>query len=256
MSTPQKVNQWKEEEESRYLASDSITTDMSFFRRSRGESDQEKQQTTMMQIDGTGPTLNYRAMQAITVSSDDAPHKTTMAILDLPAKLDYLAIPKKHEHAILRAKITNLSDFTLLPGSALIFDTTEYMGKTQMKTVSPNEDFVVAIAIEDRVRIQRKLIDRAILKVGDGQVRQLIYTYKITLKNYLTTPATITVRDQLPVSLQETIKVLLQEVTPQPMSHSELNILKWVIELPSQETRDIIFIFSIEYPQDVELSGI
>ncbi|MFN8374823.1 MAG: hypothetical protein U0694_18330 [Anaerolineae bacterium] len=51
---------------------------------------------------GTSP-VTYRVEKPIAVPSDGTPHKTTVTVLNLSVKLDYLTVPKLADRAYLRA---------------------------------------------------------------------------------------------------------------------------------------------------------
>lgn len=207
-------------------------------------------------VESSGAAVTYRVARPMTIPSDGAPHKTTVTTLDLTAQLDYVTAPKIAEEAYLRAKIKNESPFILLLGSANIFHGADFVGATELETVAPNEEFEAHLGVDDRVKIERELIEHTVDKTLIGNTRRLFFGYKITLTNLLATPAKITALDQLPVSRDEEIKVKLRDTSPKPAEQSDLNVLKWELELKPQEKREITFAFAVEHPRAMRLRGI
>ncbi len=167
-----------------------------------------------------------------------------------------MTVPKIAEEAYLRAKITNTTESILLPGPANIFHEDEFVGTTSLETVVPTEEFEVQLGVDDRVKVERKLAQRDTSKAFIGNTRRTLYGYKITITNLLTRPARVTAYDQLPVSRNEQIKSKLLEVAPPPAEQSDLNILKWELNLTPQQKQEIAFTFQIEQPRDVKVAGI
>lgn len=203
-----------------------------------------------------GASVTYRIGTPTTIPGDGNPYKITVVIEKLSAALDYLTVPKIAPEVYLRAKITNTSAYTLLPGQASIYHGEEFVGKTYIQTIAPGEEFEAQLGVDDRVKVRRELVQREVGKRFMGGNRQLQYKYKITLTNLLATDAKITVSDQMPVSRHEQIKVRLLESNIPGKEQTELNILKWEVILKPGEKRDIIFAYSVEHPADMNVLGL
>lgn len=207
------------------------------------------------QLERTGAAVTYRVGTAVDVPSDDSPRKTLVAAFHLDADLQYVAVPKLSDEVYSRAKVTNSSPNTLLPGEAAIFHGDEFVGKTQLKRTAPNELFSLPLGIEDRVRVERELTKNDVSKRLMGTTRRLASSYTVRLANYLDKPAKIVLVDQIPVSQHEQIKVSFQDAFPKPSEHSDLNILRWRVTLEPNEQREIRYGFTVEHPRDQAISG-
>lgn len=207
-------------------------------------------------VETSGAAVSYRVARPVAVPSDGSPHKTTLTVLDLAARLDYVTAPKLAEEAYVRAKIKNTSPFILLPGKANIFHGADFVGATELETIAPNEEFEVHLGVDDRIKVERELVHRTVDKALIGNTRRTLFGFKITLTNLLNTAAKITLLDQLPVARHEEIKVKLREALPKPTEQDDLNILTWELELRPQEKREVTFEFSVEHPRDMRLAGL
>jgi uncharacterized protein (TIGR02231 family) len=207
-------------------------------------------------IESGGAAVTYRVARPVAVPSDGSPHRTTVTTLDLGARLDYVTAPKIASEAYLRAKIKNSSAFVLLPGWANIFHSDDFVGRTRLETIAPNEEFEAQLGVDDRVKVERELSGRTVDKTLIGNTRRTQFAYTITLTNLLAAPARVTVLDQLPVSRHEGIKVKLQDAAPRPSEQSDLNVLTWELTLKPQEKRMLSFGFTIEHPRDMTVIGI
>jgi uncharacterized protein (TIGR02231 family) len=207
-------------------------------------------------IESGGATVTYRVARPVAVPSDGSPHRTAVTTLDLGARLDYVTAPKIAAEAYLRARIKNNSAFVLLPGWANIFHEADFVGRTHLETIAPNEEFEAQLGVDDRVKVERELSGRTVDKMLIGNTRRTQFAYTITLTNLLAAPARVTVLDQLPVSRHEAIKVKLQDAAPRPAEHNDLNILTWELELKPQEKRTLFFAFTVEHPRDMTVIGI
>ncbi|HYP41443.1 MAG TPA: mucoidy inhibitor MuiA family protein [Chloroflexia bacterium] len=209
------------------------------------------------EIESTGAAVTYRVARPVAVPGDGSPHKTTVTALDLDAQLDYVTAPKIAAEAYLRAKVRNTSRFILLPGQASIFHAADFVGKTMLELVAPNEEFELQLGVDDRVKVERELTERATAKAALlGNTKRTLFAYEITLTSHLAAPARILLSDQLPVPRHEEIKVKLQSASPAPTEQTGLNILKWELELQPQHKQKITFAFTVEHPRDMVLTGL
>ena len=198
----------------------------------------------------------YRVARPIAVPADGEPHKTAIAVLDLAAELDYLAVPVLATEAYLRATVTNRSSLLLLPGPARIFRDNQFAGQTKLDTVAPGEQFGLQLGVDERIRIERKLVRRTAGKAVLGGTRSVDIGYETTVQNHREVPALITVHDHIPVSSDGDIRVRLREASPAPDEQTDLGELLWTMELAPGAHAMVAYRFTVEHPAGVELEGL
>jgi uncharacterized protein (TIGR02231 family) len=197
----------------------------------------------------------YQPARPVAVPADGSAHRATVAVFDLESTLDYVTAPVLAEEAHLRATATNSSPHTLLPGTASVFHGPDFVGSTKLDTWAPGEEVELALGIDDRVRVERKLVRRTATKVTLGTTRRREAEYRITVANHTPRPADVTVLDQLPVSRDEQISVKEVRAEPAPAERTELGVLTWKLALAPNESRDVHLGFRVELAKGVELAG-
>ena len=213
-------------------------------------------EVSMAEISSSGPAVTYRTPQRITVPPDGTSHKTTVAILTLQPKLDYVTAPKLEEAAYRRATVVNTSAYQLLAGSANLFWGDEFLGKTALKSVAPNESFELSLGVEERIKVTRKPNLRAVEKVLLRDVRKLRFGYEIELTNLMDNTVALVLREQLPVSAHEKITVQLDEVHPAVSDRSDLGLMEWRFDLAAQASQVVSYAFTIQHPRDMTVTGL
>ncbi|HEY4720852.1 MAG TPA: DUF4139 domain-containing protein, partial [Anaerolineae bacterium] len=207
-------------------------------------------------VSSEGASVTFKLSQTASIPSDGTPHKVNIATLDLKPRLDYIAVPKLAEAVYRRAKITNRSEYLLLPGQANLFIGGDFIGALPIKRVAPNEEFELALGVDDRVTIKRELKAREVDKKLLGDRRRLRVAYEIEITNLLGGKIDLELHDQIPVSQHEQIKVKLEAVDPKLAEQSELNELEWRLALDPNAKQAIRFDFSIEYPTALQVTGL
>ena len=209
-------------------------------------------------VERTGTALVFRIGRSVDIPSDNSPHKTTIALNNLPCQFDYVSAPVIEEHAHLRATVTNTTEHVLLKGDASIFLGGEYVGTTQIKLTAPTETFKIFLGIDDDIKVKRELIERAVDKGNllQSDIRRMTYGYRITVHNYAAHPRQIVIRDHLPVPQHERIKVKVQSMTPQSNEHTRLELITWQLTLPPDREQKIEYRFVVEHPQGMKVLGL
>jgi uncharacterized protein (TIGR02231 family) len=209
-----------------------------------------------VETSNSGASVTYRTPKSTNIPNDGSPHKTTIAIIPLEANLDYVTAPKLAEEAYLRAKIKNSSEYLLLPGTASIFHGMEFVGTTSLETTAPNEEFEVQLGIDSRIKVERKLSERTASKTFLGGSKRITFKYITTITNNANIPIKISIFDQLPIPYNEQIKVKGSEISPKPVEHDDLQIIKWELDFKAGEKREVHILFTVEFPKDNSVTGL
>ncbi len=208
-------------------------------------------------VSEAGASLTYRLAGAADVPGNNEPRKVTVAVLKLKPDFTYVTAPKLEPVCYRRAELKNESVYSLLPGPLQLFEGDEYLGATALEFVAPGQTFELALGADERLRVEREMVAREVDKAFIlGDRRRLRYAFEIELENLRDSRQTVLVRDQIPVSRDEQIKVKLDAADPKPTEHSELNVLEWKVVLDPGAKRTLRFDFTIEHPRGMDVIGL
>jgi uncharacterized protein (TIGR02231 family) len=197
----------------------------------------------------------YRTARPVAVPSDGQEHRATVAALDLSVVLDHVTAPAQSTEAHLRATATNSSEHTLLPGKASVFSGGEFVGTTLLQTWAPGEEVELALGVDDRVRVERELVNRKASKATIGTTRRREVEYRIRVTNHTPRPSRLTVLDQLPVSRDENVVVRELRIVPPPAERTDLGVLTWRFTLPPGGNVELLLGFRVDVSRGIELDG-
>ncbi|CUA74076.1 Protein F37C4,5 [Caenorhabditis elegans] [Rhizoctonia solani] len=150
------------------------------------------------------------------IPSDGGSHKVVVAVLDLEAELEWICVPREKESVFLTCKVVNSSEFTLLPGEASVFMDDNFVSKSRIEHVSPNDSFKTSLGVDSSLRVtypSAKTLNRTMTQSGFSflaRERQSVsaQSQRITIRNSrLTTVSDLRVVDHLPVSTDAKLKV-------------------------------------------------
>ncbi|KAG8771593.1 hypothetical protein FRC15_003330 [Serendipita sp. 397] len=142
-------------------------------------------------------------------------HKVTVSVIDLTADLQWITVPRELPTAFLQAQIKNTSTYMLLPGKTNVFLDDNFVSKSFIDQVSPSEIFHISLGVDSQVKVTyHPRTKKTRTQGGLLSSRSVITNYhqKVTVKNTRSAPIKkLLVRDQLPVSGDQRIKVALLE---------------------------------------------
>ena len=210
------------------------------------------------QVEQGVTAVAFRVPRAADIPSDGEPHRQTVALATLPASFVYETTPKLTPFAYLKATATNSTEAPFLPGPVNIFVGPDFVGTSRISTVAPTETAELFLGIDEGIRVKREPLKDRQGKAGIlRQRKSQVYAFKITVENFKDRLQRVVVFDQIPVSGNDAIKVELAEPTPKPSQFEEATgKLTWDLILKPREKREIVFEFSVEWPQDKQLQGL
>ena len=188
-------------------------------------------------------------------------HKVGITNIDLETELEYSSIPKLTPFAFLTSKSKNNSDYPLLAGKTNIFLDNSFVSHSNLKLVAPNEKFETSLGVDEGIKIEHKLINRFSKDEGlFSKKNKVIFEYKIEVKNNKKSESKITIKDQVPISQNQDIKVELLEPkikeNKEPLKKLDDGSVQWILNIPAGEKEQLYMKFSVEYPRSEQLTGL
>jgi uncharacterized protein (TIGR02231 family) len=197
----------------------------------------------------------YTPPRPVAVPADGASHRATIASIDLDAELDYITAPVRSTDVHLRATVVNSSTHTLPAGKAAVFHEADFVGSAALPIWAPGEDVELALGLDDRIRVERKLVRRNATKATLGSTRRREVEYETRIENHTPRKARVTVLDQLPVSRDHEITVKPITAEPEPAETTELGVVTWKLDLAAGQELLIKLGFRVDTGKSVELTG-
>ncbi|MEG4579776.1 mucoidy inhibitor MuiA family protein [Microcoleus sp. MON1_C5] len=213
-------------------------------------------QTATTQVSKEGGTVSFQVGGNTKIPSDATPHKVTIFSENYPFKPEYIAVPRLVSFAYLQAVVVNpLTGATLLPGKANIFRDNTFVGSVQLENVSPGQEYKLNLGIDEGLKIERELVERQVDKKLIGQQRRTSYAYRLNVTNLHQVQVHLTLKEQLPVSRNEQIKVRSTLTNPKIVA-GEMGLLEWIMSLPPQAKQELYYQFVVEHPPDLTVTGL
>ena len=210
----------------------------------------------------TGATSVIFAIPGLcSISDNNEEHRIGITSLEFSANLEYNSVPKISPFAYLTATASNNSDFPLLAGKTNIFLDNSFVANSMLKLVAPNEEFDTSLGIDEGIKIEHKLVNKFTKDEGLFSKKiKITFEYLIEVKNNKKIPCLIKIKDQLPVSQNQEIKI--EWIEPRYKEDTETlkkeidGSIEWKQNLNPDEKIKLGLKFSVEYPKDIVINGL
>lgn len=197
----------------------------------------------------------YTPPRPVAVPADGATHRATIAAIELDADLDYITAPVRSTDVHLRATVVNSSVHTLPAGKAAVFHEADFVGSAALPLWAAGEDVELALGLDDRIRVERKLVRRDATKATLGSTRRRQVEYETTIENHTPRTARITVLDQFPVARDHEITVKRLTADPEPAETTDLGVVTWKLDLAPDTETTVKLAFRVDTGKSVDLTG-
>lgn len=186
-----------------------------------------------------------------TVPSDGTRKRVGLAGEELQAELVHTAVPRLSPIAYLTGKVKHTADFPLLPGPVGTFLDGDFVGTSAVPLVASGEEFTLPFGPDEKVKVERKKVAQVSGKrVLLGTRERATYAFETTCQNLRGREVVLDLRDQVPVSQADRVKVSLGDGTTPPTEHGPDGVLRWELKLAPGAKQVVRLEYEVEYPKD------
>jgi TonB-dependent SusC/RagA subfamily outer membrane receptor len=176
----------------------------------------------------------------------------TLQSKEIPVLYKHVTIPGISTQVYLIAEIVDWSKYNLLPGDATVQMQGTYVGATALNTAATNDTLAITLGVDKQVNVQRALLkDVSSIKfLGSNKLQT--FTYEISVKNNKQEGVALQVQDQIPLSTNTDIEIVLKE--PGGATYTDdKGFLTWQLNLAPGEVKKLQYTFTVRYPKDKTL---
>ncbi|MBA3848452.1 MAG: hypothetical protein C0502_00470 [Opitutus sp.] len=208
-------------------------------------------------IEAGATSASFKIATASTIPSDGTAQKVPITSARFAANPEYLTVPKRQQTAFLTAKVINSSDFPLLAGAMNVFLDDTFVATSHLRTVMAGEKFDLALGADEGIAVKHKRVQKFTEDTGlTNSGKRITYEYLLTIQNNKRTAERVIVVDQLPLSRNE--KIVIKQLAPAAgeVKPTDEGALKWTLDLKPGEKRELTVKFTVEHPNDVNVTGL
>jgi uncharacterized protein (TIGR02231 family) len=202
--------------------------------------------------------IDYPANEAVTqfsiktkhnIPTTGKPQVINIDVFTVPASYKYYTAPKIDPSAFLIAQVPNFEQYDLLPGEANLFLANTFVGKTFLNTGTVADTLDLSLGRDQSIVIKREKVKDFGSSKKIGNARKESIAIQITVKNTKKSPIQLVIEDQIPISSDKEIEVLLEDGANAKHDLTS-GKLRWNKDISSGDAASIKFIYHVKYPSD------
>ncbi|MGB1206464.1 MAG: DUF4139 domain-containing protein [Chitinophagales bacterium] len=204
--------------------------------------------TNRLEMEVSEIKKEFDILQRYSILGNGEPVYIPITKYRLPADYHYFCIPKVDEDVFLLARITGWHDLGIIEGSANIYYGNTYVGQSYIDTRSLEDTLDLSLGRDKSVLVRRHKKRDENISNKKSNIMRHAYLYEIVVENTRDTPVVVEVQDQLPVSVEDDIKVGITELSDAEREKSSGKLI-WRHHLEAKASGTSIVAFQIEYPK-------
>lgn len=206
------------------------------------------------QINSNQLNESYNVDIPYDILSNNEVHTVNLFQQSIPAQFEYFAAPVYTPEAFLLAKIKDFSKYNLITAPANIIFENMYIGETSINPDQTENELNITLGNDRRISIKKEPVkDKSGDKFFSGNQEKTV-TYDLLVRNNKKESITIEIKDQIPLSNNEAIKIETLE-TSGARKNEETGILIWNNKVAPSETKKFRVSYKVKYPKDMVISN-
>ncbi len=194
-------------------------------------------------------TVSFDVSVPYTIPSDGRIQTIEIQRSTTPAEYKYLTVPKISPLAYLTGNIPDWAKQGLISGEATLYFENTFVGKSSLNVNQLKDTLTLSLGSDNSILVKREKQKEYTSTKILGSNKTETYSYLITVRNNKSNPVRIEVDDQMPISSNSGIEVNAIELSG-GMHNALTGLVKWDLEIKSQETRQLTLTYSVKYPKD------
>lgn len=197
----------------------------------------------------TDINIAYNIAGKQTIPGNGKAKVLTMDVKKIPTRFVYHAVPKLNEQVYLLAYIPDWHTLNLIDGNAAIYLQDAFIGNISVNSRFTGEEYPLSFGIDNRISIKRiKEQDFSSESKMSSEKKEKL-TYEFVLRNNLATDIEVEVLDQIPISKNKSVKVVLIDKGAAEYTESA-GLLKWMVPVAAGKTNTVKLSYELRYPKD------
>ncbi len=207
-----------------------------------------------------GYDFSWEIGHRVDLPSDGQPHALALERASTGATPRYVVVPREAREVFRQVELRNDLGTPLLPGPVEVFVGDAYLLTTHLAALRPHESTRIGLGVEQAIEVAR---NSEFNERSEGLLvseLHLVHHLKVELRNHLDREVEVEVRERVPVSSDDEVKVKELGATPEWEEWPEEEDgpeggRRWRVRVPARSDRSLRARYEVQLPNKHELVG-
>jgi uncharacterized protein (TIGR02231 family) len=182
------------------------------------------------------------------IASDNQPVEVVMQKQRLKASYKYVTIPKLEAAAYLQADIIDWMQYSLLSGESNIYFKGTFVGNGYIDPALANDTLQLSLGRDNAITVKRDQVKDFCKTSVFGVKKSTSKAYEITIVNTKKKPINIEVYDQVPLTQNADLEVVVEELSGATQDIATGKVT-WKMTVEPEKTEKRQLRFTVKYPK-------
>ncbi len=204
-------------------------------------------------LEDRGQSFALVLPRKVTVLADGRPYWMPVDVASGKAEAKLVAIAKLKPFVYQMVNLKNPAAYPLLAGRIHVYRGGSYIGDSHIKYRAPGEPMEISLGIDEEFSVERQELNKTNRSASFlSSTKHLERAFRITLANRSTRRQKIEIRENIPVSKTEDVKVELvkKKTAPHYQLDTHRGFITWTPYLDSGQEKSIDLTYTIHLPED------
>ena len=220
---------------------------------SKKRKDSNQNGVKIRQIEISELSTEFIIDSKINCPSDSKPYIVDIKEMNLDATFSHVAVPKLDNGTFLQAQITGWQVLDLIPGPTNVYFGGQYVGHSEIDTKNIQDTLSLSFGRDNKVQTIRKLKTELSTKKIMANTKKDTYLYEISIRNNRTSPITIDLFDQIPISKSSDIIVSIDETSKAKLDETT-GETTWKLTINPGEVKTVEIGYTVKYPKNISIN--
>jgi uncharacterized protein (TIGR02231 family) len=209
-------------------------------------------------LDDKGNAFVLNLPNRVTIAADGRPVWAPVDVLETQAAVKLVTTPKLDEHVYQVITLKNPAAYPLIDGRMRSYRGGSYVGDAAFAYKGVGEPIEVSLGIDEEFKVERKVLDERDRNPGIlSSTKHIVRAYRTTITNRTGATETVELRENIPVSQVDDVKVEVvgKQTTPGYQLDGRRGFVTWAVPLKSGEWRYTDLGYAIHLPDAWQVSG-
>lgn len=189
------------------------------------------------------------------ILSNNEDHFINLKQIKIPADFKYYAVPKYNTNAYLVADIKDFNKYNLISGSASVIFENMYVGETRINPNLTDDKMSITLGDDKKISIRKEIVNDKSSEKLFSSYQEKTFAYDLIVRNNKKEAVTMDLRDQIPLSKDEAVKIELLQSDNADLN-KEKGFLTWNLKISPSETKKIRVSYKVRYPKDFSIGNL
>lgn len=196
----------------------------------------------------------YAPKGSLTVAHGDS-KSVWLEQQELPAIYQYYLAPRQHHEVLLLARLPLGNQMKPLPGQAKVYFDNALVNQLWMDFSAASDTLELALGSDRALTVKYEVMQPVNGRKRLGNKQERSYQYVLEVKNNRQQAVQLVVEDQIPITANKEIEITDLQLAG-AVHDQEKGLLRWTLELPPNQSRNLRYGFVVKYPANKTVLGL